>query len=222
MTVMHVIVRMPVVMIMMMLVSMIVTTAAVFAMSVFMAMTMRVVVRVIMTVIVVVMCVRVRSFFRVGPAFRIEGSIDARDFRAEFHHELLEHMIAPDPNPIVENLCGHMAVAEMPGNAREMMRIFRGDFYNRLSGCNDTNDAAVLKFQSVAVVKHCRFCKVQQENGIAISSHGNAAAMPAVVWQFDCVGLAFAVPLACWQHFCGADHLLLATLFGPLIPQNRK
>ncbi len=174
---------------------------------------MRMVVTVmVMTMIVMMMAVRLRGFFRVGPAFRIERRFDARNFRAEFHHQFFQHMIAADADAVAQNLRGYMAVAEMPCDAREMMRVACSDFRNRFAGGNDANHAAVFELQAVAIPQHHGFREIEQEHGVARAAHRDAAAMPAIMWQLDTVGLGCLIPLAGGEHFGGADHELISLI----------
>jgi hypothetical protein len=94
-------------------------------------------------------------------------------------------MIAPDADTIRQDLCGHMAVAEMPGDARKMMGIARSDFRDRLVRSYDANDAPVFQFQTIAVVQHRRFGKVEKKNGVFLAAHGDATAVTSVMRQFD-------------------------------------
>ena len=89
----------------------IVAAAAILAMLLIM---MCIIVRMIVTMIVVV---RMGGFFRVGAAFRVERRLDARNLRSEFHHQFFQHVVAADTDAVGENLCGHMAIAEMPCDA---------------------------------------------------------------------------------------------------------
>lgn len=180
-----------VVVIMVMIVRMIVAATTIRAMLVIVMM-----VRVVVTVMVIVMmAMRVRGFFRVGSALGIERRLDARNFRAEFHHQFFKHMIATDANAVGENLRGHMAIAEMPGDAREVMRIACGDFGDGLACRDHPNHAAILQLQPVAVVEHRRFGKIEQEYGVAVAAHGDAATVPPVMRQFDGIGFRRLGPL---------------------------
>jgi hypothetical protein len=156
--------------------------------------------------VVMVMSVRVRGLFRVGAAFRIEWRFDARNLRAQFHHQLFQHMIPADTNAISEDLRRHVAIAEMPCNTRKVMRVARRDLRDRLAGRDHAHDAAVFELQPIAIVQHRGFGKIEQKNRILRAAHGDAAAVPAIMWQFDAVGFPCVVPMAGRQDFGGADH----------------
>ncbi len=154
--------------------------------------------RVVMPVIVrmaMVMTVRMRGFFRVGAAFGIERSFDARYFRAQFHHQFFEHMVATDSDAVGENLRGHMTITEMPGDARKVMRIARSDFGDRLAGSNNAHDATIFKPQAVAIVQHRGFGEIEQKHGVFRAAHRDAAAVTAVMRQLDAVGFPSLIPV---------------------------
>jgi hypothetical protein len=104
-------------------------------------------------------------------------------------------MIAPDADAVSENLRRHVAIAEMPCDARKMMRVARRNFSNRLTCRDHAHDAAVFELQPVAVVQHRGFREIEQKHRILRAAHGDAAAMTAVMRQFDGVGFARAVPV---------------------------
>ena len=142
------------VVIVIMIMRMIMIAAAVRAVIMIVLMTM------IVCRIVMVMSMRMRGFFRVCPALGIERRFDARDFRAQFHHEFFQHMIAADTDTASENLRRHMTISEMPCDTRKMMRIARGDFSDRLRRGDHPHNAPVFELQPVAVVQHRRFRKI--------------------------------------------------------------
>jgi hypothetical protein len=121
-----------------MIVRMIVTATAIRA--VFMTV---VVMTMIMRMIMMMVGVRVRGFFRIGATLGIERRFDARDFRAELHHQFFQHMIATDADAVRENLCRNMAVSQMPRDPRKMMCVARRDFRDRLARRNHAYNSAV-------------------------------------------------------------------------------
>src|SRR5271167_2926419 len=71
---------------------------------------------------------------RISAAFWIEWRLDLRDGGAELNREFSKDVIAPDANPVVQQLGRHMAVADMPGDAGEMPCVGATDFQERLWG----------------------------------------------------------------------------------------
>lgn len=171
---------------------------------------MIVMMRMIMPVMMV--AVRMRGLFRISATLRIERRFDACDLRSQLHHQFFQHVVAANADTIRENLCRHMTVAEMPGDAREMMRVARGDFGNRLARRDHAHDAAVFELQAVAVMQHRGFGEIEQEYGVLRAAHGDTAAVTAIMRQFDGVGFACAIPMTGRQQFGGADHYFVLTL----------
>src|SRR3979411_912952 len=75
---------------------------------------------------------RVRIAARIGSAFGIERRLDLDPPRAQPLHHRLDDMIAPDAQAFACDLRRQMAVAEMPGDPHQMLRIGPADFSQRL------------------------------------------------------------------------------------------
>src|SRR4051812_34866342 len=104
-----------------------------------MSMGMAVMMLVLGTFIVVMMIVMMvcRMIMRrmaavgVGAAFRVERRLDLDDAGAQPSHHGFDHMIAPDAQAFGHDLRRQMTVAEMPGDANQMLRIAAADFRQR-------------------------------------------------------------------------------------------
>src|ERR1700676_954682 len=68
----------------------------------------------------------------IGAAFGIERRLDLDDAGAEALYHRLDDVIAPDPQALRHDLGRQMAVAEMPGEANQMLRIAAPDLDQRL------------------------------------------------------------------------------------------
>ena len=64
----------------------------------------------------------------IGAAFGIERRLDLDHPRAQPAHHRLDYMISPDAQALGHDLGRQMAVAEMPGDADQMLRIVAADF----------------------------------------------------------------------------------------------
>ena len=64
----------------------------------------------------------------IGTAFGIERRFDPDHARAEPLHHGLDDVIAPDAKGLGHDLRRQMAIAEMPGDPNQMMRIVTPDF----------------------------------------------------------------------------------------------
>jgi hypothetical protein len=207
------------------LVSMFVVVAMIVIVPMIMVVTMvrMVVVRVIMVVVtaaacftvlmmivgMVVMCVMLVAVgFRrlIGAALRLERSFHHRHGGAETARHLLQHAVASDADAVGQQLRRDVAIAEMPGEAGEVMGVACNDLRHRLFRRDYRNDAAIIELQAVAVLKMSRLSEVQQEGHIPLPAHGDAAAVAAIMRQHHTVGGARRIPGAGGKDLIGADH----------------
>lgn len=172
-------------------------TAAVLAMGVMMSM-------IVVAVIVVRMAMRLGRL--VGAALRLKRRLNDGNRSAEATDHVLQNGIAGDTDTVGQQLGRYMAVAEMPGETREMMRILRHDFRDRLFSGSDGDDAAIIEQQAVPVLQTSRVFQIEQERHVALTAHGNAAAVAAVMRQHDAIGGAGGLPAAGGQDRTGTDH----------------
>lgn len=162
-----------------------------------------------MMVLVVVMgmvVMTVRLGRLIGAAFRLEGRLDDGNRGAEAARHLLQHGIAGDADAVGEKFGRHVAVAEMPGEAREVMGVLRDDLGHRLLRRHHGHRTAVVELQPVAVLQaHC-LGEVEQEHHVPLPAHGDAAAVAPVMGQHHAVGGVGGVPGAGGQKRAGVDH----------------
>lgn len=184
------------------MVRMIVMVMIVMVMAAAAGLAMGVVVMVVMAVGVVPVCLG--GF--IGAAFRLEGRVDHRDGRAKATRHLLEHAVAGDADAIGKKLRRHMAVTQMPGEPRQMMRILRHDLRHRLLGRNHRYDAPVFEREAVSVFQPRRLDKVEQERHVALAAHGDTAAVAPVMRKHHTVGGGSGIPAAGGKHSAGTDH----------------
>lgn len=184
------------------MVRMIVVVMSVMVMTAAAGLAMGVVVMVVMAMGVVPVCLG--SF--IGAAFRLEGRVDHRDGGAKATRHLLEHAVAGDADAIGKKLRRHMAVTQMPGEPRQMMRILRHDLRHRLLGRNHRYDAPVFEREAVSVFQPRRLDKVEQERHVALAAHGDTAAVAPVMRKHHTVGGGSGIPAAGGKHSAGTDH----------------
>jgi hypothetical protein len=157
----------------------------------------------VVMVVAVMMSVRMRGGF--CTASGIERRFDMRDARAETFRQCFQRRIAGYADMTGEKLHRHMAIAELPGDAREVFGT-GGNFSNRLACGNHADNAAVFEFQAIAIAKHPRSGGVEQKNRVVCAPHGNTAAMAAIMRQLDRVDFVRLLPMAGRKHFSRADH----------------
>lgn len=161
---------------------------------------------VVMMVLMAVGVVPVRLGGLIGTALRLEGRFDHLDGGAKATRHLLQHVVAGDADAIREKLRRHMAVAEMPGESRQMMRVLRHDLRHRLLGRHHPHDAPIFEREAVTILQPRRLDEVEQKRHVALAAHGDTAAVASVMRQHHTVGGGGGIPAAGGKHSAGTDH----------------
>lgn len=163
-----------------------------------------VVTMIMMAVVMMIMTVRRMTAAGICPAFGIERRFDGDDARAEAPHHILDHMIAPDAKPLADNLCRQMAIAEMPRDADQMMRIGAANFHQRLRRRHHLDQPPVFQHQRIAAAQRHRFLQIEQELQSARAGHRHAAPVPIV--ETEDHGIGGRGPTAGRMNLRRADH----------------
>ncbi|MGY4157242.1 hypothetical protein ACVINW_003084 [Bradyrhizobium sp. USDA 4461] len=205
---------MPAMLIMVMVMVVVVIMPVIMVISITVVMCMIVVVtmivRLTMSMIVAGMNMRVRLGLRmlgIGAALGIERRFDLDDSGPQPLHHCLDHVIPADAQALRHDLRRQMAVAEMPGDPDQMMRIAAADFHERLGGCDHLDEAPVLEYQRIAAAQRDRVLEVEQEFEPARPGHSHAPPVPVVEIEHDGVGGGFleamlSQNLGCADHRC--------------------
>ena len=114
-------------------------------------------------------------------------------------------MIAPDAQRLGHDLSRQMAVAKMPGDADQMMRVGPLDLDQRLGGSDHLDQPAILQRQRVTAAQRCGMFEVEQEGQSARSGHHHAPPVTIVEIEHDRVGRCFS-PAMLWLDLRRADH----------------
>lgn len=157
-------------------------------------------------VVVCVMLVTVGFGRLIGAALGLERGFHDGHGGAEAARHLLQHAVAGDADAVGQEFRRHMAVAEVPGEAREMVGVTSDDLRHRLLGRDHRNDAAVIELEAVAMLQMRRFSEVQKEGDIPLPAHGDAAAVAAIMRQDYTVRGGGRIPGAGGKNLVGADH----------------
>jgi len=136
----------------------------------------------IMRVIVVLMIIVAMRMacIGVGTTLGIEGRLDLDHARAKALHHRLDDVVAADAQALGHDLRWQMAVAEMPADADQMMRIVAPDLQERLRRRNHFDQPAVLQHQRIAAAQCNGILQVEQEFESPSARHRHPAAMPIV------------------------------------------
>ena len=99
----------------------------------------------------------------IGAAFGIERRLDLDHARAEPLHHRLDDMVAADAQALGHDLRRQMAIAEMPADADEVVRIVAADLEQPLRRGDHFDQPAVLQHQGVAAAQRDGILQVEQE-----------------------------------------------------------
>ena len=94
--------------------------------------------------VVVVRFFRARLGLYVRAAFRVERRLEQNDPGPEALDHRLNDGIAPDAQRLWHELCREMAIAEMPGDARQRLRVCGPDLRQRFGRRDHFDDASVV------------------------------------------------------------------------------
>ena len=143
--------------VMMLVVAMLVVVMVVMVMMVIAVIVRRMIVRGVIFVRVTM------SATGIGAAFGIERRLDLDDARPQSLHHRFDDMIAADAQALGHDLGRQMAVAEMPGDPDQMMRIGTADFEQRLRRRHHLDQPAIVEHQRVAAAQRDRVFEIEQK-----------------------------------------------------------
>ena len=81
----------------------------------------------------------------------VKRRLERAHARAQAAQHVFEHMVAPDAQPVAHHLHVGMAIADVPGEPRQVVRGCRGDFEQCLGLAGNAHDGAVLEHEAVTV-----------------------------------------------------------------------
>ena len=114
-------------------------------------------------------------------------------------------MVAADEQMVRADLRRQVAVAEMPGEADEMLRAPGEDAGQRLQRGLDRDQATVVQAERIAVAERYRLGQVEQEREPVLAGHGKAPAVAGVIVEHDGIGRRLA-PLPGRHDGLGTGH----------------
>src|SRR3984957_17167990 len=104
----------------------------------------------IMMFVAVFMPVRVRRSAHVGAAFRVERRFDRDDLSAQAPRHLLDYRIPANAQALLQEFGRQMAIAKMPGDARQRRRVGGANFGQRLRRGDDLDDARIVEHEGIS------------------------------------------------------------------------
>ena len=148
---------------------------------------------------------RMRMARRIGAAFGIERRLDLDDPRAEPLHHRFDDMIAPNAQALGHDLGRQMAVAEMPGDPDQIMRIRPSDFDQQLRRRHHLDQATILEHQGVAAAQRDRVFEIKQKRKSARTGHRHPPPVPVVEIKHDGIDWGFRPAMLGLNSRC-TDH----------------
>jgi hypothetical protein len=127
----------------------------------------------------------------VGAALGIERGLDLDHTRAKPLHHRLDDVIAADAQGLGHELRRQVTIAEMPGDADEVVRIVAADLEQRLGRRDHLDQTPVLQHQRIAAAERNGILEVEQEFEAPRPRHSHAAAVPIVEIEHDRVRRRF-------------------------------
>jgi hypothetical protein len=148
----------------------------------------------------------------IGAAFGIERRFDLDHAGAQPLHHRLDDMVAPDPQAPGHDLRRQMAVAEMPGDANQMMRIGAADLNQRLGRGDHLDQPAIFEHQRIAAAQRHGVFEIEQELQPARARHRHPPPVAVVEIEHDGIGRRLA-PAMLALDSRGADHAKARFIF---------
>ena len=125
-----------------------------------------------MTVVVVVPVLII-----VSATLGIKRRFDRFEPCAKAAQHIFDHMIAPDAQPLADDLNVDVTIADMPSKAREIVTIGSGDFNERLGPADHADDGAVVEHEAVAVAEHSGLRQIEQKFCAAFAAQHHPSPM---------------------------------------------
>jgi hypothetical protein len=131
----------------------------------------------------------------VRAAFGLERSIDLPENGAEAGKHFFDHMVRPDKEGGMSNLCRQMTIAEMPCKARKLQTIFVRDLDNRFRGRLNHKPPPIIKLHAIPINHGDRFRKIEEDILSLIRREPNPAPVPGVEIECDSAFRIFLRPM---------------------------
>jgi hypothetical protein len=163
MRVMAMVAMIPAAIVMVMAVAVVAVVVAVVVVAVAVAVVMMTMVVSVMVSVIVPMIVTMRhGGGEIGAAFRIERRGQVDHLGAEPFQHVGDHVIAAQPQPVLQDLHVQVPVADMPGETGQRGGIGRLHFHQLFRHRDDLHDAAILKHDAVIHAQRNDIGEVEQ------------------------------------------------------------
>jgi len=151
-------------------------------------------------------CRRVRvAAAGIGAALGVEWRFDLDDPRSVPLHHRLNDVVAADAKAPFRYLRRQMAIAEVPGDPQQVLRILATNLRQRLWRCNDLDQSAVVEHQRVTAAQRHRIFQIEQKFKSACTRHHHPPPVAIVEFEHDSIG-GRLTPAILSADLRGADH----------------
>ncbi len=150
----------------------------------------------------------------IGATFGIERRFDLDHARAKALHHRFDDVIAPDTQALGHDLRRQMAVAEMPGNPNQMVRIGPANFEQRLWRRDHLDQPVIFEHQRIAAAQRDCVFQIEQELKPARAGHRHPTPMTVVEIEHDGIGRRLRPAMLRADLGC-ADHVKRLTASRP-------
>ena len=117
--------------------------------------------------------VTMHAAMAIGAPFRAERRTHLSHRRALMVEHVGDHVVAPDQQAVGLDLARQVPVAEVPGEAREVVGVATPDLEQVFLGSPDLDLPPVLQRQTVAIGQHGRMRQIDQHGKAAVGGqHG--------------------------------------------------
>ena len=99
----------------------------------------------------------------IGATFRIEWRLDLDQAGAQPLHHRLDDVIAPDAQATARYLRRQVAIAKMPCDPNQMLRVVATNFNQRLRRGHDLDQPAIFEHQRIAPAQRDRIFQIKQK-----------------------------------------------------------
>jgi hypothetical protein len=116
----------------------------------------------------------------VSAAFRLEGCLDLLKIRSKATQHVFDHVVGSNKQDASPNLGRQVPIAQVPGKAHELDRLYMSDFDNILWRGLDLQPSSIVQSQAVAIRHGDGLGKVQKDIFSMIGCEANSPAMTRV------------------------------------------
>jgi hypothetical protein len=141
----------------------------------------------------------------IGTAFGIERRFDLDQARVQPSQHRLDHMIAADAQSSCRDLGRQVPIAEVPGEADQMLRIAPPDFQQRLGRGHHLDQPPIFEHQRIPAAQGDRLFQIEQEFQPTRTLHRHPPTVAIVKVEHNTIGRRLA-PAMLSPNLYGPDH----------------